>query len=448
MQLNHPNICHIYDVGREGDDPYIVMEWIKGVTLARLIKRSKGGLPIPEAAQIISSVASALEHAHGLKDEAGRPLEIVHRDVSPQNIMVSFDGTVKLLDFGVARVKSRPGQDDAGSFTGRLGYLSPEQAMSRPIDYRTDLFALGVCFYEAVAGKRLFGGDTEYERLNAIINGDDPDIRRVRPDTPPELARIIEKSLRRVVDERFQSGLEMRRAIDEFLVAEGEVVDTHRLAELTEKLCAEDLAKGPQIDARRSVAARFDALTRDSGEHAAREEGDDDAELAVPTAAPEQAWGDETVRDAKAAPEEPLFDEPTSKSNLPRILLVAAVLVGAVLAIYVATRSDRVEEGPRPAAHVPAADGEEPGDLSSEDAPETRANDELATGDETNSDEERDAAAPDATVLDEVVVTTDDPATGMTPVRPAMQRPRMWGMRRNRGMGMEDMSMYANDPGF
>jgi len=257
MRLSHPNICHIYDVGREGEDPYIVMEWVDGVTLSKLRKRLRGAPPIHEMAKMISHTAGALDYAHRLKDETGRPLDIVHRDVSPQNIMVSFGGNVKLLDFGIARMQHRLTTTAAGSLKGKLAYLSPEQAMGRPIDSRSDVFSLGTCFYEAVTGKRLFDRKTEFEMLDAIVNGDPPNVRRVQPDVPAGLAEIIEKCLQRPVGSRYQTCRELQRAIDSFLSSEGELVDSGRLADLMGVLFAPEIAAGPKMDHGASIAARF-----------------------------------------------------------------------------------------------------------------------------------------------------------------------------------------------
>jgi serine/threonine protein kinase len=166
--LRHPNICEVYEHGQEGPHYYLVMEHIDGMTLHQLlVSRNMRGLPFPLGARIVAEVASALDYAHRLPGDDDLPLGIVHRDVSPANIMIARDGRVKLVDFGLAKARTQLVKTQPGLVKGKFGYLAPEQ-LTGQVDWRTDLFALGLCLYEAVTGKQLFGQSTAAETVTAI----------------------------------------------------------------------------------------------------------------------------------------------------------------------------------------------------------------------------------------------------------------------------------------
>ncbi len=172
--LEHDNVCEVYEHGQEGRHYYLVMEYIDGVSLRDLLEsRSFRGLPFPLAARIIAEVASGLDYAHRFTDEDGRPLGIVHRDVSPANIMIARDGRVKLVDFGLARARTQIMKTQPGLVKGKFGYLAPEQLAGR-IDWRTDLFALGLCTYEAIVGRQLFDQRTAAQTVQAIQRFEGP----------------------------------------------------------------------------------------------------------------------------------------------------------------------------------------------------------------------------------------------------------------------------------
>ncbi|HEU5060606.1 MAG TPA: serine/threonine-protein kinase, partial [Kofleriaceae bacterium] len=162
-QLSHANICQIFELGKHQGAHFIAMEYIWGKDLLQIQHRlRKGGqiMPVAMACYIVSKVCEGLDYAHRKRDAMGRHLEIVHRDCSPQNVLISYEGEVKLIDFGIARAASRSSRTNAGVLKGKFGYMSPEQVRGLPLDHRSDLFAVGTVFYESLTGERLFQGES------------------------------------------------------------------------------------------------------------------------------------------------------------------------------------------------------------------------------------------------------------------------------------------------
>src|SRR5712691_9793626 len=205
-QMNHPNIATIYSIEQEAEKLFIVMELVEGESLGHVLTR--GPLPPPEAVRIIRHVAEALAEAH----EKG----IVHRDVKPDNIIVGKRGT-KVLDFGIAKqlvsTTDSPTLTQAGLIVGTPFYMSPEQALGRPVDARSDLFSLGVVLYEALAGKRPFEGESVTETMMNIIMQEAPDLSVVAPSLPPSLADVVNRALQKKPERRFGSAGEMVDAL-------------------------------------------------------------------------------------------------------------------------------------------------------------------------------------------------------------------------------------------
>ncbi len=250
MRLKHPNVCHVYKFGSEDGNHFIAMEWVNGASLGKVIRRARkaGGLPLPIACKVVALIAQALDHAHAAKDEDGRPLGIVHRDVTPDNLMISYDGSVKLLDFGIAKADARAHKTQAGVVKGKFAYMAPEQCRAKELDHRVDVFALGVCLYEALTGKPLYRRETEYETMEAIVRGPVPTLRERLPDAPPELEAIIARCLAKSPEERFATAGELEEALERFLGARGEVVSGRRITELMNKLFKEEMKRGPALD--------------------------------------------------------------------------------------------------------------------------------------------------------------------------------------------------------
>jgi serine/threonine-protein kinase len=230
-RLYHPNVCHMYEGGQIEGSYFMAMEWVHGVPLRRLIRRSRdtGGIPVPVGLKVLSHVAEALHYCHHACDADGRPLQIVHRDVSPHNVMVSHSGLVKLLDFGIAKASTQAEKTEAGVIKGKYSYLSPEQCRGGEVDARSDIFALGVCLFETVTGKPLYHRGTVLNTMTAIVHEDVPSARRAVPELPVEIDMIIRTALAKDPEDRFQTAREMHDAIEHFLASHDLAIDAHRI---------------------------------------------------------------------------------------------------------------------------------------------------------------------------------------------------------------------------
>jgi len=221
-QLNHPNIVQIYDLGRVNDSYFIAMEYISGRDMSRIIpKAEKAGIPFPMiyALRIASNVCEGLYFAHTKTDAYGNPLNIVHRDITPENILVSFSGTVKIVDFGIAKANTQLEQTRAGEIKGKLSYMSPEQCMGHPLDARSDIFSFGSVIYEWVTGYKLFTGENEMAILKSIIDGKIYPPSYFKEDVPEAVERILMKALDKNKEKRYQSAWEMQFDIDTYLAS-------------------------------------------------------------------------------------------------------------------------------------------------------------------------------------------------------------------------------------
>jgi TonB family protein len=220
-QLNHPNIVHIYDLGKiESGGYFIAMEYVEGTDLRTVLRSGREiglSLPIPLAVYVASKVASALDYAHRRRDSRGEELRIVHRDVSPQNILISHEGEIKLCDFGIAKADRKVSRTESGSLKGKLQYMSPEQAWGKPIDHRSDLFSLGTVLHEMLTGERLFRGDSDMTVLELVRKADVPPPSRLNPDVPVALDQIVMKALAREPEDRYGTGSELLRDLESIL---------------------------------------------------------------------------------------------------------------------------------------------------------------------------------------------------------------------------------------
>lgn len=226
-RLSHPNIVHTYEVGEEQGKYFIAMEYLEGQPLSRICSRSiRTGKRVPRAlaVRIVMDALSGLHYAHELKDYNGKPLNTIHRDISPHNLFVTYGGTVKVVDFGIAKASSNATHTVAGQLKGKVGYMAPEQALLGAIDRRADLFATGVVLWEALAGKRLFPGAT-LEALPTIVTADIPRVSSMVDGIDEELDEIVARSMSRNPEGRFQTAEEMRKALEAYARAHGDAVD-------------------------------------------------------------------------------------------------------------------------------------------------------------------------------------------------------------------------------
>ncbi len=219
--LDHPNVVRIIEVGHDGEEYFLAMELVQGKPLSAVLRKAarERRPPTPAlAAYLIAQAASGLGYAHGLTDGDGQPLGVVHRDVSPQNILVSFEGAVKLIDFGVARAFGRVAHTSPGGLKGKIEYMSPEQASAEEVDHRADVFALGVVLWEVLTGRRLFKRETELATMRAIVDDPIPRPSEVA-DVPPELEAVVMRALRKRRDARYSSAHEMALALERYAFA-------------------------------------------------------------------------------------------------------------------------------------------------------------------------------------------------------------------------------------
>lgn len=219
-QLNHPNIVQIYDLGKIGETYFIAMEYIFGRDMRRIIPKANSmNIPFPMvyALKIASSVCEGLFYAHQRTDIYGNPLNIVHRDITPENIFVSFDGTVKILDFGIAKASTQIEQTRAGEIKGKLSYMSPEQCLGKQLDHRSDIFSLGTVLYEWITGFKLFQGESDVAILKSISEGKIYAPSYFKADIPEAVEKILMKALEKDRDKRYQTAWEMQFDIDQFL---------------------------------------------------------------------------------------------------------------------------------------------------------------------------------------------------------------------------------------
>ena len=246
--LGHPNIVQIFDVGQLEGRYFIAMEHIHGEDIRSIVRAMKKSavpeFPLEHAIQIVLGVCAGLAYAHEKRDLDGRPLDIVHRDVSPQNIVVTFSGDVKLVDFGIAKSEVYAGEDTAsGQLKGKVPYMSPEQAAGGLVDGRSDIFAAGVILFELTTGKRLFKGASEYETLKMICEREYPLPSEVRPGYPPALERVVVRALAKQKESRYQSAREMQSDLEAFAREERVAASSVGLGRWMGKLFAEKLAQ-------------------------------------------------------------------------------------------------------------------------------------------------------------------------------------------------------------
>lgn len=238
-RLVHPSIVRTLEVGGDAEQGFIAMELMLGKTYAAIHDAlvARNARLSPElAAWACARVADALHYAHELTDEAGRPLALVHRDVNPANVFATFDGDVKLFDFGLAKVTVG---ETVGSpiIAGKLSYLSPEQLMQMPLDRRSDVFSLGVTLWELLTSRRLFRRDTDVETVRAVQLGPIPDPRSVAPEVPDELARVVRTALERNRDHRCSTAADLARELDAFVLARSSPAEvTARIGRLVDTL--------------------------------------------------------------------------------------------------------------------------------------------------------------------------------------------------------------------
>jgi serine/threonine-protein kinase len=216
-RLNHPNVVQTLEVGHDGERYFIAMEYLDGQPLHRIRGRAgAGGFPVAMQVRVLIDTLNGLQHAHDLADFDGTRLEIVHRDATPQNVFVTYDGQIKVVDFGIAKAVDSSSETRTGVVKGKVPYMAPEQALGALVDRRTDIFAVGVMLWEAITGRRMCKGATDIAVLTRLAQGEIPRVLASAPDADPELAAICDKALAPAPEERFATAADFAHQLEEW----------------------------------------------------------------------------------------------------------------------------------------------------------------------------------------------------------------------------------------
>jgi eukaryotic-like serine/threonine-protein kinase len=262
VQLTHGNIAQTFDLGRVGETYYITMEYVDGADLYKVLRRASEQdlvMPLDVCAFVGKEIASALDHAHRKRDHVGKPLGIVHRDVSPQNVLISYAGEVKLVDFGIAKATMKARQTAVGVIKGKYYYMSPEQAWGDPIDYRSDIFSAGIVLYEMITGQMLYLEEDLHRLLDMARKADIAPPSKLRKGVPPQLERIVMHALQRGAGERYQSAGDFATDLERFLHAYSPVFTAGKIAALIRQVLGDPVpvapAPAPDVEQRGGVFA-------------------------------------------------------------------------------------------------------------------------------------------------------------------------------------------------
>jgi hypothetical protein len=270
VQLTHANICQIYELNRIAQSLYIAMEYVPGKDLRSIFDRArkKGEPPpVPLVCYVIGKLCEGLDYAHRKKDSYGRDLNIVHRDVSPQNVLISFEGEVKVIDFGIAKAAGKVTKTQAGILKGKFGYMSPEQIRGLPLDRRSDVFALGVCLYELLTGERLFVGDSDFAVLEKVRKAEVLPPSTYNRRIPEALEKIVLRALAKDVNARYQYASELADDLQRFLITSDSIFSRKDLMQYMKSTFAEEvdrekarLAEYAEVKAPEGHLAAMDAI--------------------------------------------------------------------------------------------------------------------------------------------------------------------------------------------
>lgn len=244
VQLSHGNIAQIYDLGKVGEDYFIVMEYVLGKSLSQIARRLRTlgeHCPIPVACTIACEIAAGLDYMHRKTDDHGNPLGIIHRDISPQNIIITESSTIKIIDFGIAKAKTKIVTTDSGIVKGKFAYMSPEHAEGETLDHRSDIFSLGIILYELLTGQRLFKGKNNAETVRRVKKTKVPRPSSLRAGISPDLDRIILKALAKNRNKRYQQADELKTDLTRLLINEFPEFKQESVSDLVKHVFAEEI---------------------------------------------------------------------------------------------------------------------------------------------------------------------------------------------------------------
>lgn len=325
--IRHPNVVDVYEVGEQNGVMWMAMEWIEGESLHGIFTEASKRqiIPIEIAVRVIADAAAGLHAAHELRDEQGRVLNVVHRDVSPQNVLISTSGAVKLVDFGVAKAIDRISEKTrTGHLKGKFGYMSPEQVRGRSIDRRSDVFSLGVVLYELTTGRRLFRGRHDVHTLQLVASADIPSPSSLDPNYPTVLEGIVMRALERRVERRHPTAAALEEDLREFLSAERVLVPSSGVAGLLKRVV------GPRITQRRTALNQALAVL---------ERSEKITEPELPRAVEQPEPGDSSVSSLSQMSPLTRTSWPDAKSSWPAPLVL--VLMLAAISSYLVYQSQR-----------------------------------------------------------------------------------------------------------
>jgi serine/threonine protein kinase len=262
-RLNHPNVVQVSEVLETSEGIVLVMEYLDGLPLSGVYRATNEALTLPMRLRVICEVLAGLHYAHELADFQGQPLQIVHRDVSPQNIFVTYDGRIKLLDFGIAKVADSGEQTRAGMIKGRLAYMPMEQLTSSAVDRRTDIYAVGCLLWEAVAGGRIWADQTERDIARSVLSGKIPKLSS-RVDVDPELEAIVSQATAAEPDARYATAEAMRAELEDHLMKIAPAVTAREIGDMLSRLSAEsrERRRAAIAEAIAAVEARGEVFTQ------------------------------------------------------------------------------------------------------------------------------------------------------------------------------------------
>ncbi len=337
--MSHANLVHVHDFGHDSGSYFFTMEYVHGEDVRQILKACwKRGRPLPiaDALTIVSQAAAGLHYAHELEGPDGGLLGVVHRDVSPSNLLVTFDGQTKVADFGIAKVSQRTFQTRTGGVKGKVSYMSPEQCRGEAVDRRSDVFALGILLYELSTGHKLFAGENDLAIMRKVVDDPLPRPSEVVPDYPPVLERIVGNALARDPDDRYQSARELHAALEEFCRGAGLVMSSMALSTSMIEL----FGKRPH-----PWAGRTRPLAITSAEHQVGPEraADWDAESKPTTLVPSASGLEVSALSAAVAPAPPRRWPIVAGAG-------AALVVGVILALAIGGGGRARAPAPTPAA--------------------------------------------------------------------------------------------------
>jgi serine/threonine protein kinase len=327
-KLSHPNIVQIYDLGKADNTYYIAMEYVSGRNIQHLITKQMtvgGHLPIEHTCRIIAGVCDGLFYAHG-RNYDGKPLNIIHRDISPQNILVSFAGGVKVVDFGIAKASTQLAQTRAGVLKGKYAYMSPEQVRGSKIDHRSDIFALGLVMYEMLTGVRAFERDSSIETLKAIVQAKPVNPREMNPDIPMDVVKILSKALEKNPERRYKTAQEFQLALEDWLEKSPKKSNNVRLSRFLYELFDDELNSADGTMVVKGVGQIVIPTSRGVVEQPVADDVDNETLTAAlvepepvqPASTGTKPQADKTVAPKVAVPTSPQTKASTPKSSTPK----------------------------------------------------------------------------------------------------------------------------------